>query len=526
MGSVGLEAFVWSMSTRNLALVALVALALGGLLRFVEIDRKIFWFNEIFTGLRISCEFESRGNFPELLTGAPVRPSVLTAYQVPDAEDGYRCIISSLASKDPANAPLYYFVARAWTDAFGFSPKTLRLLSAFAGLGLICAVGLLGSELFRDRRAGITAAALVAVSPIFLHYAQEARSYTLWLFFTVLACTFFLRALRTGKSRDWWLCMLLLLAALWTHFLTLSIVASFLLFLLLRDGPRLTSAAIRLVLVCGTAVALTAPLLLNLVRTARSPQGNLNHLSVDVEMSFMLERIGENFSHILLSWNAEASPWWLLALLPLGALFLAAFVMLWRRGPRNAFLFLLALALPPLAATLLPDLLLGGQRALRARYMFPVFVALLLALAHFLSAPSANSRTTCWLLPAVLLIGAVSSFHAVRSETWWGRSAVETRALDVLRAEPSSLIVTDGVYGQIAPLAHGLGEQAAFLQLAEPDLPDRLTGFSRYLLLEPGPWLLDAVTTMAERPPKLVFEMKRGDGRAFRVYRFVPRAEP
>ncbi|MEO1318512.1 MAG: hypothetical protein AAFW01_18310, partial [Pseudomonadota bacterium] len=79
------------MSKRNFVLLVFVTMLVGIGPRFVEVDKKIFWFNEIFTALRISCEFETRGHFPELLGEQPVLPSTLTAYQIPNADEGYFC---------------------------------------------------------------------------------------------------------------------------------------------------------------------------------------------------------------------------------------------------------------------------------------------------------------------------------------------------------------------------------------------------------------------------------------------------
>ena len=47
-----------------------------------------------------------------------------------------------------------------------------------------------------SRRAGLIAAALVAVNPMLIWYSQEARSYALLVFFCAVSLLFFVRALR------------------------------------------------------------------------------------------------------------------------------------------------------------------------------------------------------------------------------------------------------------------------------------------------------------------------------------------
>ncbi|MEM8821871.1 MAG: glycosyltransferase family 39 protein [Pseudomonadota bacterium] len=506
------------MSTRSLVLLALLAIGIGIVLRFAEIDRKIFWFNEVFTALRLSCEFETRGQFPELMDAGPIRPSTLRAYQVPDAEDGYLCIVRSLAAKDRLHPPLYYFAARGWVDLVGFSTEKLRILSAIFGVALIGAAGWLGREVFRDGRAGWAMAGLVAVSPIFIRYAQEARSYTLWLVFAVLAFVFFLRALRSDDWRNWSICLLFLVIAAWTHLLTLALLASFALFLILRDGPRVTRDAIRLAIVGGATLLLISPWLLQLALHLARRGGAASHLTFGLEPGFLLNAFGQNLGHVLLSWPAENSLATAVTLIFLAVLVGMALRRLWIGGQRTTLLLLVALALPCLAITVFADFTLSGQRSLRARYVFPLFIAMLLALAFLISRASAQGFKHRLLPLAILSLGAFSGVHAVLSPTWWDLSKVDRQLLAVLEDEPNTLIVTDVVYGVVAPLSHRLSEDTAFLMLSQPIAPARPEGFARHLLYQPSPELYDAIARRIGHAPELVFETPRRDAIIYRLY--------
>lgn len=86
--------------------------------------------------------------------------------------------------------PLYYALLHLWAQLFGFAPLSLRLFSLAAGLPAIPLAYLLGRDLF-DRRAGLLAAAIVAVNPLAIFYSQEVRMYG-------LAATFSLAALWSG----------------------------------------------------------------------------------------------------------------------------------------------------------------------------------------------------------------------------------------------------------------------------------------------------------------------------------------
>ncbi|HXV04563.1 MAG TPA: glycosyltransferase family 39 protein, partial [Solirubrobacterales bacterium] len=56
------------------------------------------------------------------------------------------------------------------------------------------------------RRAGLVAAAIVAVSPVLIWFSQDARAYALAFLLSALAFLFFARARRSGARRDlaWW----------------------------------------------------------------------------------------------------------------------------------------------------------------------------------------------------------------------------------------------------------------------------------------------------------------------------------
>ncbi|MEO0429912.1 MAG: glycosyltransferase family 39 protein [Pseudomonadota bacterium] len=506
------------MSKRNFVLLVFVTMLVGIGLRFVEVDKKIFWFNEIFTALRISCEFETRGHFPELLGEQPVLPSTLTAYQIPNADDGYFCIVRSLAAKDRLHPPLYYFVLRGWVDLAGFSTENLRLLSGFFSVLLLGAAGWLGRELFQSDRAGLAMAALVAVSPIFIRYAQEARSYTLWLLFGVLAAVFFLRALRGTGVRDWWLCLLLLAVAFWTHLLTISLLVSFALFLLLRDGLRLTQSAKRLALVGAAAIFLISPWLLQIALHLARRGGAAGHLTEALDPAFLLGAFGQNLGHVLLSWNVENAVAGSLALFALVALFAVSVHRLWTSASRSALLFIAALIVPCLVITIFADLAMGGQRSLRARYIFPLFVAILLAFGYLLASLSTSTRGRAWTIFVVLAAGGLSSLHAVLAPTWWGLSKVDQQVLAVLKEEPQTFVITDVVYGVIAPLGHRLDDRTAFLLLPRSATPIIAEGFERYLLYQPSAELYQAVEREVGSPLELEFETARRDGKLYRLY--------
>jgi mannosyltransferase len=74
--------------------------------------------------------------------------------------------------------PLYYCLLHFWIAAAGRSEFSAAFLSVVFGVLLIAGCYRLGADLY-DRRVGLLAAFLVAVSPFNLWYSQEIRMYTL-----------------------------------------------------------------------------------------------------------------------------------------------------------------------------------------------------------------------------------------------------------------------------------------------------------------------------------------------------------
>lgn len=79
--------------------------------------------------------------------------------------------------------PLYYLLLRFWM-IFGTNDTWLRLLSVPFSLGCVFLTYLLGLKV-ASRYVGLVAAFLMAVSPLFVGYAQEIRMYSLSTFLTL-----------------------------------------------------------------------------------------------------------------------------------------------------------------------------------------------------------------------------------------------------------------------------------------------------------------------------------------------------
>ncbi len=108
------------------------------------------------------------------------------------------------------NPPLYYTLLKGWTVLVGARDEAaVRSFSVLCSVATIPLVALIARDV-AGRRAGLLAAALFAVAPVQLHYAQEGRTYALLILATaaaLLGAMRFVRAVETGAPPRRWLAL-------------------------------------------------------------------------------------------------------------------------------------------------------------------------------------------------------------------------------------------------------------------------------------------------------------------------------
>jgi uncharacterized membrane protein len=120
--------------------------------------------------------------------------------------------------------PLYVLLLWCWRHLFGSSAADLRTLSALAGT-LAIPIAFAAVDRLAGRRAGLIAAALVAVNPVLLYFSQEIRAYAVIVCVSGLAFVAFLDVLERGEVRSlvvWAACSV---ALLWLHYYDVLFVA-------------------------------------------------------------------------------------------------------------------------------------------------------------------------------------------------------------------------------------------------------------------------------------------------------------
>lgn len=174
---------------RWLAVSLLFAVSLA--LRLYCLACKPFWFDEAFS---VEVARVSLGNFLHLLWWRE------------------------------ANMSLYYALLRIWLH-WGQSPFFIRTLSAIISAAAIPAIYWLGILLF-DRRTALIAAALLAFNGYDVRYAQEARSYSMFLLLGTLSSAFLIAFLQHPDRRHRIGYAISSILAVYAHFYALLLIAA------------------------------------------------------------------------------------------------------------------------------------------------------------------------------------------------------------------------------------------------------------------------------------------------------------
>ncbi|MGI8503450.1 MAG: glycosyltransferase family 39 protein [Hassallia sp.] len=156
-------------------LILITAIALGAILRFWHLDLKPLWMDEVITAI-----FSLGKSYNDLPLGV-----VFPLERVQDIftfQPKVSCAeIAENIARQSTHPPLFFCSMHAWLG--WLSPlgqdwvSKLRVLPALFGVGAIAAI--YAVNLAFSKTSGLTAAAVMAVSPFAVYLSQEARHYTL-----------------------------------------------------------------------------------------------------------------------------------------------------------------------------------------------------------------------------------------------------------------------------------------------------------------------------------------------------------
>jgi len=289
------------------------------------------------------------------------------------------------------NPPTFYWIEHV-VLYFGSGEAVLRLVPALLGTCTIPLFYLLGRE-FHNRETGLVAAVLLTVSSFHIHYSQEARPYTLFLFWFSLALIFYLRACKTNSTTTWVLCGVFSALSCWAHlFGFVFVFPLFLLAILVKFFSGKTGIRnLKAVTLAGAIwILLSLPMILRIIYAGLSKTGSAEswgYRGIEVITSMIQDVLGGNIAGIII----------------LCFLFIAGLVRI-LRNDRKRFLFLaVAIALP-----LIITVALSFRMAIASRYLIGLLPFFFLGISYAVSSVQCRIFTARFSCIVILLLVAAS----------------------------------------------------------------------------------------------------------------------
>ena len=166
------------------------------------------------------------------------------------------------------------------------------------------------------------------------------------------------------------------------------------------------------------------------------------------------------------------------------------FYFLCRLTTKKTWLFILTLIGLPALGTILPDLILGGQRSGTSRYLVPCYLGIQLAVAYLLTTQVIGNvniqRQRLWQIITLVVfsIGVLSCVNSFPAQEWWNKSSGQRLEIaQMVNQAEKPLIISEYTWEHVISLSYLL-EPKVQLQFIDRSkgiskLPD---GFSDYFL--------------------------------------------
>ncbi|NES86804.1 MAG: hypothetical protein F6K10_38690 [Moorea sp. SIO2B7] len=438
-------------------------LVLGIFFRFVNLDHKVYWYDEAYTSIRISG-YSLTEIQKQAFNGKEIGVKDLQKYKQPNSEKGLVDTLKGLA--DDVHTPLYFIMGRFWMQLFGNSVAVIRSLSVFISLLAFPCIYWLCLELFNSSATGWIAIALIAISPFHLIYAQEARPYSLWIVTILFSSASLLKALRGKNKLNWSIYAASVALGIYSHIFFLLVVISHGIYVAVTEGIResKTFTSYRLASYAGfiTFFPWLLVITLNLRRflgqSAWTSHGKLTSFS-------LINKWIENFTVVFMNTDINGNIIYfgfselltdilkiilIIMLLTLGGY---SFYFLYRNTEPKTYLFIFLLIGIPFLILGLPDLLFGGVRSTIGRFVTPSWLGIQLAISYLfadkISSMSVKKRDKLWYIVVIslVLIGVISCGIISQSETWSGKGMnyKDKQLAHTIKQAETPLIISDAV---------------------------------------------------------------------------------
>lgn len=480
---------------KGLRSLILFMLIIGIFFRFYNLDRKVYWHDEIYTSLRISGYTNKELN-QKLFDGRIIGIKDLQKFQRPNREKNLIDTIISLAVDEPQHPPLYYAIARWWVQIFGYSVATIRSLSALISLLAFPGVYWLCCELFGTPLVGLVAIALIAISPVHVLYAQEAREYSLWAVTILLSCAALLRAMRLQTKPSWRIYGFTLALGFYTFPLTGLVAIAHGIYLWVIEGFRLSKTFASYLLASLAGVIAFLPWIVVIIKNNTVVQNSTKWNKKYIAKSLLLKLVTLQKSQIFIDVGEMTNKLIMILVIIILLIIGYSIYYLVSKKPQTIWLLIASMILVNLLPLILPDLFFGGQRSTFIRYLIPFVLGIQLAVAHLIAGQIfgtiSRTRKIGKAITILLMVGGIVSCAVSSQANSWNVKKNHHDAAQIAqiinKAQHPLLISSNNEInkGEILSISYLLNSNTQLQLVIEPNIPKITNGFSDVFLFNPS----------------------------------------
>ena len=474
-------------------------LILGIFFRFYNLDRKVYWHDEVYTSVRVAG-YNHETIIKEAFKGNIISPQDLLKYQQPHPENTWKDTLDRLI-EHPEHPPLYYLLVRFWWQLFGSSITATRSLSAVFSLLVFPCLYWLCQELFSSSLVSWTAVALVAISPFHVLYAQEAREYSLWTVTILIASAVLMRAIKKQKLGWWVVYSLSLTLNFYVSLLSILLAISHSVYLFINEGCRWTKNIKNFLVSTIIACFLFTPWITVIIS---------NHERLQDKTSWT--NIARPLPDLLFAWSLHLTsifidciPEYKLIISPKIAPIILVFIIylvyfLIVHTTQKNWLFILSLIVIPASGLILPDLILGGQKSSMTRYFIPGYLGIQITVSYWLVKGKYSWQKLRQAIILILIIsGIISCAVSSQENTWWSKvvSSDNPKIAVIVNKYEGTLLIShdyDINAGNLISLSYLLDPKVKLILVQQQEIPQiSIDKFNDILIWSHSPEFIDLI---------------------------------
>jgi uncharacterized membrane protein len=461
----------------------------------VNIDRKVFWHDEVFTALSISG-YDISQTKAKIFTGQVINRATIQKYQKINPD---RSIVKTITSLEPFHPPLYYILTRVWSQIFGSSITSLRIPSIISSILVLPLAYWFCWELFNSSLIAWLAVSFFAVSPFQVLYAQEARQYSLWTAMVLLVNITFLVAIRRNNISSWIMYSLTLAASYYTSLFAIPVAVGQGAYTLIQNKFKPNQITINHFVAGLVSVVLFSPWLWIIIKYREIIDKSTTwRTSIPFIWTSMIQlwglNISTNFADIFSDISHSSN-----YIFPIIFTFFLAYAIyfLIKTAERKTWLLLVVLLISPVIYAIIPDIIMGTVISSVSRYFIPWYTAIPIIFAYLISQKLSQNtvgKQRLWQIVflGIITLSIISCTVASQSDTWWNKGSLGNSILQgakVVNQGVKPLVIIDQSqtnFGDAIALSHRVNDQTKFELITTPEMLTIPPGFSNIFLYNPA----------------------------------------